>query len=188
MSYQNTTVLDLTTVADCTGIGSRDRLGPGAFNIWSNSFPGEDLPLGRDVRLGDVPFRFPAADGHRPDNVRCRAQRLEVSARGVRVDWIHLLAAAERRSEDELTVHYRDGSRRSQWLRVSDFWPETAARFGERMAYRASSLLYPRHEQHGMAPVIWAQRVPVAVPDGVTALTLPDDPAVHLFAVTLVGA
>jgi hypothetical protein len=46
-------------------------------------------------------------------------------------------------------------------------------------------MLYPRHEQRNMGPAIWRQRVPVTVPGEVVAVELPDNPAMHVFALTL---
>lgn len=176
--------VQLHAYADCIGIEPSRRPGAGGFNIWRNTFPAEELPAGGSmVIVGGVPFRFPPADGRRGDNIRCREQRIALPAG--RLDWIYVLAAAERRTEDTLSVHYADGSRRQQWLRISDFWPETAPWFGEELAYRTSVLLYPGHAQLGMAPSIWRQRVPVAVPHGAVALVLPDNPAMHIFSLTL---
>jgi hypothetical protein len=184
MTHQTTfRPVDLTPYADCVGIASRQALGAGGFNIWRNTFPAEDLPGGGELRVAGVPFRFPSSDGVRPDNIRCRGQLIELD--DGRVDWVYLLAAAERRTEDPLTVHYTGGEWRRQWLRVSDFWPETEPRFGDRLAYRTSTLLYPRHDHQGFAPAMWCTRVPVAVPDGVCALSLPENPAMHVFSLTL---
>ncbi|MFL6139299.1 MAG: hypothetical protein ACJ74O_16060 [Frankiaceae bacterium] len=177
--------VDLGAHLDCVGIEPTRRPGRAAFNVWSNAFPLEELPCGSVVRIGDVPFRMPPADGARPDNLRCRGQRIELPAG--RADFLHVLAAAERRSEDPLTVHYADGTTRSHWLRVSDFWPETPPRFGEAPALRTSALLYPNHVDTRMSPAIWAERVPVAVPSGATAVTLPDNPAIHVLAMTVVA-
>jgi hypothetical protein len=177
--------VDLAAHMNCVGIEPAERPGRGAFNIWHNTFPIEELPPPGSVTVvGGVPFRFPAADGARPDNIRCRGQRIELPA--ARADWLHLLAAAERRTEDVLTVHYADGATRPQWLRVSDFWPETAPRFGELLAFRTSAMLYPNHVDSRMPPAIWRQRVPVAVRDDIVAVTLPDNPAIHVFALTTV--
>jgi hypothetical protein len=177
--------VDLAPHANCVGIEPSARPGSGAFNIWYNTFPAEDLPAARSlVRVGGVPFRFPLAGDAEPDNIRCRGQRIALD--GSRADWLHVLAAAERRSEDVLTVHYADGTNRPQWLRVSDFWPETAARFGEQLAFRTSSMLYPNHVDRRMPPAIWRQRVPLTARERAVAVTLPDNPAIHLFAATLV--
>ncbi|RII13381.1 hypothetical protein DSC45_23815 [Streptomyces sp. YIM 130001] len=169
---------------DSVGVEPNSRSGRGAFNIWGNAFPAEELPCGNLTELDRVPFRFPAADGKRPDHLRCRGQRIPLPA--VRADWIHVLGAAERRTEDSVLVEYADGTVRRQWLRLSDFWPQTGPRFGERLAFRTTAMLYPRHEQNTMSPSIWHQRVPLAVADGLSALVLPHNPAMHLFALTLV--
>jgi len=179
--------VDLTAHLNCAGIEPTDRPGRGAFNIWHNTFPAEELPRPGSVTVvGGVPFRFPAAaDGVRPDNIRCRGQRIDLPV--ANADWLHLLAAAERRTEDVLSVHYADGAIRSQWLRVSDFWPQTPPRFGEPPAFRTSAMLYPNHVDTRMRPAIWRQRVPLAVRDDLVAVTLPDNPAIHVFALTAVG-
>jgi hypothetical protein len=177
-------LVELAPHMNSVGIEPTERPGNGAFNIWHNTFPIEELPRpGSTPVVGGVRFRFPLADGVRPDNIRCRGQSIELPVD--RADWLHFLAAAERRTEDELTVHYADGTARSQWLRVSDFWPETEPWFGELLAFRTSAMLYPNHVDARMPPSIWRQRVPVAVPDGVVAVTLPDNPAIHIFALTV---
>jgi hypothetical protein len=156
----------------------------GGFNIWGNSFPGEELPAsGSTPLVGAVPFLFPAKAPDGSDNVRCRGQRLRLPAGPW--DWVHMLGAAERRTEDLVVVEHADGSAAHQWLRMSDFWPQTAPRFGEVLAFRCARLNYPRHVQREMAPAIWAQRIPVTRPIPTTALVLPDNPALHIFAVTL---
>ncbi|MEU8537939.1 hypothetical protein [Streptomyces parvulus] len=169
---------------DSVGVEPHSRTGRGAFNIWGNAFPAEELPCGTLIEHDRVPFRFPPADGERPDHLRCRGQRIPLPA--ARADWIHVLGAAERRTEDSVLLEYADGGVRRQWLRLSDFWPQTGPRFGERLAFRTSAMLYPRHEQRTMSPSVWHQRVPVAVPDGLRALVLPHNPAMHLFALTVV--
>jgi hypothetical protein len=171
---------------DNVGIAAPRWPTTGGFNIWSNTFPSDELPpVGATVSIGGVPFRFPTRGAGDADNVRCRGQRVVVPY-GV-FDWIYLLAAAERRTEDLVLLHTQGGVTRRQWLRVSDFWPETAPRFGELLAFRCSRMLYPRHAQRNMAPAIWRCRVPVPVPDPLVALTLPDNPAIHVFALTLVA-
>jgi hypothetical protein len=176
--------VDLTRYANCVGIEPARRPGTVAFNIWGNGFPAEELPRGGSVaRVGVVPFRFPAAATGRPDHVRCRGQRIALP--GGRTDWLFVLAAAERRTEDPVLLHYADGTSAAQWLRVSDFWPETPRRFGEALAYRTSSMLYPRHVQLGMAPSLWQQRIPVSRPGELVAVSLPDNPAMHVLAMTV---
>ncbi|MFD4113528.1 hypothetical protein ACFWSJ_08755 [Streptomyces niveus] len=179
------TVVDISEVCDNRGITKSGADESDGFNIWRNTFPAEDLPApGSAVEVTGVAFEFPARATGRGDNIRCRGQLLPLP--GVRADWLYLLGAAERRTEDEVELHYADGAVRTAWLRMSDFWPETAAWFGEPEAFRGSGLRYPRHTQDGHRPAIWQQRIPVTVPGELTALRLPDNPAMHVFALTAV--
>jgi hypothetical protein len=142
-------------------------------------------PAGSIVEVGGVLFEFPVSD-ERGDNLRCGGQ-LIVLPPG-RYDWLYLLAAAERRTEDLLYLHYTDGSVDQEWLRVSDFWPQTADRFGALAAFRCSTMHYPRHVQPDVDPVIWRHRVPVPRHAELAAIRLPDNPAAHIFAITPVPA
>jgi hypothetical protein len=179
--------VDLRAYFDNRGITGREELSEGEFNIWFNSFPAEELPEpGKTATVGAVPFLFPAPraeDGK--DNIRCSGQRIAVLPG--HYDWLYLLAAAERRSEDIVHLHYADGSVDPEWLRVSDFWAETPAHFGELASLRCTCLHYPRHVMHKMGPVIWRTRVPVPRETELAAVHLPDNPAIHIFALSLLS-
>jgi hypothetical protein len=178
------TTLDLSAHHDNDGISFASAPGDGAFNIWGNTFPAESLPEGgRTCRVGGVPFAFPDTADGAANNLRCRGQRIEVPEG--RYGWIHVLAAAERRTEDEVELEHPGGVGTRAWLRVSDFWPETEAWFGEALAFRCRAMHYPRHVQANMRPSVWHQRVPVAVRLPLLAVRLPDNPALHVFAMTL---
>jgi hypothetical protein len=165
------------------GITSAADTGSGALNVWGNSLPAEDLPSDGAATVDGVPFTFPVPDPGTPDNVRCEGQIIELPAD--RYDWLYLLVTAERRVEDEVAFHFVDGSVDFEPLRVSDFWAGVAA-FGERPAFRTASMHYPHHVQAGVPGVVWCQRVPVVRGTRVRAARLPDNPAVHVFAATLV--
>jgi hypothetical protein len=175
----------LDALLDNDGISWPERPDDGAFNLWGNTFPAESLPAsGAIVVVDGIPFRFPRKDDGEPNNVRCRGQLLALEPAAW--DWLYVLAAAERRSEDTVFVRFADGSERREWLRVSDFWPETHRRFGEPIAFAGVALHYPRHVQPNMRPAIWQSRIPIGVHRPVVGVTLPDNPAIHLFAATLV--
>jgi hypothetical protein len=176
--------LDLTAHLDNTARTTREDLAAGGFNIWRNTFPADELPpAGGRVEVGGVQFAFPA-DG--PDNLRCTGQLIEVPPG--RYDWIWVLAAAERRTEDQVLLHFAGGEVDPEWLRVSDFWPDAAPHFGETAAFRCAVLHYPRHVQANMPVTIWRQRVAVPRAAELVAVRLPDNPAIHLFAATLTTA
>jgi hypothetical protein len=180
-------LVDLESYFDNRGITSETDLATGEFNIWFNSFPAEELPPpGNFIEVGAVPFLFPAPNAQGKDNFRCSGQLIELPPGDY--DWIYLLAVAERRSEDFVYLHYADGATDPEWLRVSDFWAETPAHFGEQHYLRCTCLHYPRHVQRKMGSAIWSCPVPVPRLTPLAAIRLPDNPAIHIFALSLMTA
>lgn len=187
--------VDLRDVLNERGITSRADLARGGLNVWGNSLPEEQLSSpGTLTPVGRIRFIFPARGKDGSDHVRCLGQHIPVT-RG-RYDWIHILAVAERRSEDTIALFFHReiveppdvGRRHVEFvaLQVSDFWPETAPWFGERDGISFDALHYPRHVEPRMAPTVWRTRVPVAREAQLDAITLPDNPAIHIFAMTLI--
>jgi hypothetical protein len=174
--------VDISGHRNNTAISAATGTGAGGFNVWGNSFAAEYLPAGGSlVHVDGVPFHFPpVCEG--PDNVRCAGQFLRVPEG--RYDWIHVLAASERRCEDTVELSFADGSVDAEMLRISDFWAAPAW-FGEVKAFESLVMHYPHHVQPGVPAVLWAQRVPVTRRAGLTGFLLPRNVAVHLFAVTL---
>jgi hypothetical protein len=171
---------DLSGHLNNDGVSSAPGLG--AFNIWRNTLPADELPNDEIADIDGVPFAFPPTVDGAADNVCCDRQWIAVPPG--RYDWLHVLAAAERRTEDWIHLHYAGGAVDPEWLRVSDFWPDAHARFGERLAMRANRMLYPRHSQGNMRPALWRQRVPVPREQDLVAIRLPDNPSIHIFAIT----
>ncbi|MET7418865.1 hypothetical protein [Dactylosporangium sp. NPDC005555] len=160
-----------------------DELTAGRVNAWGNSFPAEELPAPRTViEVAGIPFVWPdaGADG---DNVRAEGQVIDVPPG--RYDWIYLLAASERRSEDVLWVHYDDGYADPLRVGVSDFLDGTPA-FGEEPAFRTARMHYPHHVQQGLPTTMWLSRIGMPRRGTAQALRLPRLVALHVFAVTLV--
>lgn len=174
--------VDIADRFDTTGFTTGEATGIGALNIWGNTFAAEDLPtIHPQWTVGGVPFTVVTTGG--TDHVRCRGQYVDLPPGGY--DWLHVLATAERRTEDPVLLHFAGGAVDPEWLRVSDLWPDAGPRFGEVLALRGSRLHYPRHVQPDMRPALWAQRVPVTRRAPLTGLRLPDNPALHVFAITL---
>jgi hypothetical protein len=174
--------VDISSHRNNTAISTATDTKAGGFNVWGNSFAAEYLPAGGSlVHVAGVPFTFPpVCDG--PDNVRAAGQFIGVTAG--RYDWIHLLAASERRCEDTVELNFADGSVDAEPLRVSDFWAAPAW-FGEVKAFESMVMHYPHHIQRGVSALMWAQRVPVTRRTDLTGILLPRNVALHVFAVTL---
>jgi hypothetical protein len=178
--YRPYSPITLEWAFDNCGITTGDRRGEGALNVWGNSLPAHSLPTG-EVLVHDIPFLFSGA-GVAADNVRCEGQTLPLASAAT--DWLHLLAVSERRTEDVVQLHYTDGACDPEWLRVSDLWP-ARPRFGELLAFRSPGMHYPHHHQSGVDGQIWLTRIPVPRRTPLAAVRLPDNPAIHVFAMTL---
>lgn len=175
-------LVDLDRWRDNIGGTDRASLANGGLNVWRNSLPAEQLPGGRIVTVDGVPFRFPVSGGGRCDNVRCTGQLIPLPPG--RYDWLYLLGVSERRTEDEVAVHFAAGEVDFEPLRLSDFWA-APARFGESPAVVSTTMHYPHHVQPGVPGTIWCQRVAIVRRAELTAVRLPHNVAVHVFALTL---
>ena len=173
--------VDLAAHLNNVAFTTRQNLGDGELNVWGNSLPAGTL--GSDTaEIAGIPFAGIRSGPGMSDNVRCAGQYVELPA--CAADWLHLLAASERRCEDIAHVHYGSGAVDPEWLRVSDFWPGRA-RFGEVLAARSTAMHYPHHRQEGLSGQVWAVRVPVTRREPLCGLRLPDNPALHVFGLTV---
>jgi hypothetical protein len=180
MSYGIT--VDLGGHRNNEGITAPAGTARGRFNVWRNSLPAGELPLGSVLTVGGLGFAFPAAGAGQPDNVRCEGQLVTVAPG--RYDWCYLLAAGERRVEDEVALHFTDGSVDFEAIRVSDFWAAPAV-FGEDEAVATTVMHYPQHVQPRVPARIWCQRVPITRRAELRHLRFPHNVALHIFAATL---
>lgn len=173
---------DLSPIVNNVGVSAASDTGCGHFNVWRNSFPAEHMPQGGRVVSHGVPFDLQDFGGGQPDNVRCDGQYITVPEG--RYDWIYLLAAAERRAQDDMPLHFCDGYVDLEPLRVSDFWHAPPV-FGEQAACTSPVMHYPHHVQPNLSAMLWQQRVPVTRRAPVIGLQMPRNIAIHIFAVTL---
>lgn len=176
-------IIDLMTIFNNDAISSATNPGDGKFNVWGNNLPAEELPNSHHlIEVHGVPFRFPPKEDGALNNIVCRHQYLRLPT--LHADWLHLLTSSERRTEDTIYIHYDDGAVDPEWIRVSDFWP-ASGHFGELLAFRCSVMHYPHHVQPGVAGQIWMTRIPIVRRTPIHALRLPDNSAIHIFAMTL---
>lgn len=183
-------LIELSTSFNNDSISYATNSADGGFNVWKNSFPAEELPSSHSiVDVAGVPFCFPPKEDGQYNTVVCCGQKLDIPP-GL-YDWLYILAASERRTEDLVYLHYTNGAVEAEWLRISDFWPAPsryAPYFGEYAAFRCKQMHYPRHVQPGVEPVIWRQRIPVTRQDILEGIHLPDNIAIHIFAMTAIRA
>jgi hypothetical protein len=178
-------LVDLASHYNNVGTSPAGATEGGRFNVWGNSFSAEHLPEpGSAVVIDGVPFIMPALGSGRPDNVRCDGQLLDVTP--ARYDWLYLLASSERRAEDEVALHFADGSVDFEPLRLSDFWAAPPI-FGETKAFESSSMHYPHHVQFDVSAMMWCQRVAIVRRAPLAHIRLPHNIAMHIFAATLIA-
>lgn len=167
----------LRALYDCVAWTSVDHLDQGRLNVWGNSLPASPL-----TGTGPVPFSLASGDGSAEDHVRCAGQFIALPR--IEADWIHVVATAERRCEDTVCLHYADGSADREWIRVSDFW-ESRPHFGNQLVLRSGRMHYPKHVQENVHGYVWSTRVPVIRQVPLSGIRLPDNIALHVFAMTL---
>jgi hypothetical protein len=177
-----TQIVDLSPLLNNIGATPAAAKGSGQFNVWRNSFASEEMPEQDTLVLGGIDFLTAHLRDADADNVRCDGQLLPVPR--ARYDWLHLLAAGERRVEDNLCLHFANGAADFEDVRVSDFWAAPAV-FGEQPAMSSEAMHYPQHVQFGVPATMWWQRVPVTRRADLQSVRLPRNPALHIFAVTL---
>ncbi|WP_127481073.1 hypothetical protein [Nocardioides pantholopis] len=177
------TLVDLSGHRNNLSCTTTDSLREGRLNIWRNSLPQVEMPTAGLLEIHGVGFSLPRFDGINPDNVVCSGQHLACASGSY--DWIYLLATSERRSEDQFSLHFADGSVDFESFRVSDFWHAEPA-FGDRRAFGTTQMHYPFHVQPNLRGDVWFQRVPVTRMVPLSGVTLPDNVAIHLYAMTLI--
>lgn len=175
--------VDLINAMNNCGISRRDNLADGMFNVWGNSYPSDELPdSGAIVKFGEVTFRFPEKETRPVDNVVCVGQSI-VLEDGIYFG-LSILGAAERRSSDFVSFISSTGAKIDVPVCLSDWWSSSRGYFRNTLAVRCSCMHYPRHVQNNVFPALWIHHV--ALPNISTSLlVLPDNPALHIFALTL---
>ncbi len=152
-----------------------------------STYPAEHLPDGgKPFEPGSTPgvsFRFPPTADGKDNNIRCQGQRLDAPPGAFRTLW--LLAAAET-GDQQGTVHlvYPEGEQ-TALVRLTDWCREP--RFGEREAVRCPERRTWQGEAEAQVCRIWAVPLPLRS-EPLRAIVLPENPRIHIFAVTLVRA
>jgi hypothetical protein len=178
-------ILDLEPHFNNDGVSWARNLVDGGFNVWGISYPAEALPAAGSVVVWDVPFVFPSKDDGRPNNMAMEGQRLPVPPGRYR--WLNLLGASENRCEDLITLVHAGGPEKV-FLGLADWWTGGTPYFGERVAFRSETAHYPSHVQERMPLTLWFQRLRLDESRALKAIAWPDNPAMHVFSLTLTRA
>lgn len=182
-------ILDLTPYFNNDGISFDDNRGDGDFAGLGVTYPAEDLPPSNAlvVCLG-VPFRFPDKRDGRNNNISMEGQRISVSQ--ARFANLFLLGAAEENSlEDVIRFVYVSGRQHETPLGLSSWRLRHDLKYGERVAIECRGYHFLTHDVHtdllGVDYGIWLQTVAIDPTECLAAIELPDNPGMHVFAMTL---
>lgn len=196
-------IIDLGPHLNNHGIARQADAGPGGLDGFGTAFAGPTLPRpGASVVRNGVGFLFAGDGGPRGDNLACEGQRITFAPS--RCTALHVLGMCDWRGFAEvLVLVYEDGIPAREVLGLSDGSCFRGRLFGEqegligRLVARDSLVPhavlfgipipeegYQMHEM-SIAGTIWHQVVPVQPSRVLVGCELPDNPAMHLFALTL---
>ena len=178
--------LDLSKRFNNDGITNASDPRDSTFDEWQQSYIGEDLPsaglvypLAQDPGL---PFLFPSKKDGASNNVALDGQRLKVP--GGAYHAIHLLGAAtDGHQTARLRLVYDDDTEARAVLKLSDWCalPE----HGERQAFFMSRRRNYQFIQEVIMCSMWVQTLRLEPAKRLKYIVFPQDPNMHIFAVTL---
>lgn len=195
-------ILDLSPYFNNRGIAADRPKGPDAdLDGCGAAYRVDSLPEPNSViPLNGVRFLFPGIGHPSGDNLVPMGQCLSVPAN--RYIELHVLGASEWGSfEEEILLRYEDGSGESALLGLTDSLSETGPLFGEKTGIRCKVgipdefiplLFYLGLDQTSehtkeleLDGTLWHQVVALDPHKILTSIRLPDNPSMHLFALTL---
>ena len=205
--------VDLSPHLNNAGIASAVHRPPDGLDGLGTTFYAESLPAsGTTITCQGTPFIFPDKGDGLDDNIACEAQEIALPKGAYRA--IHILGMCDWRAfEEPLRLKAPNGTYMETPLGLSDASHYQGLQYGEHEALACplvtpDSLVphvvlfgidlpdfgidlpdagYEMKETH-MDAGIWHQVIPVEPPRPLVGLVLPDNPSMHLFALTLIAA
>ena len=186
LTYQ---ILDLTAYFNNDGISFDTDRTDGDFSGFGATYPAEDLPASNSrVLCHGVPFLFPGKSDGLDNNVALEGQHISVPAD--LYDSLFLLGAADENShEDVISFEFASGRRQEGFLGLSSWRLRHNLRYGELVAFECGGYHFRSHHvytnrvrvDYGM----WLQSLPIDSTECLSYMELPDNPGMHIFAMTL---
>lgn len=182
-------ILDLTTVFNNDGISYDADRTDGNFNGSGWTYPAEDLPPSNSsMECKGVMFRFPSKKDGDDNNVVPEGQRIWVLQD--LYDGLWLLGVSESGYlEDVMRFVFADGSKDEAFLGLSGWNKPYNLKYGERVGILCSGYHFPSGHVYtdrvGVDYGIWIQDISIRASRPLVAIELPDNPGMHIFAMTL---
>lgn len=183
-------LVDLSPYWNNDGISWEMNRTDGDLDGAGMTFPAEALPAAmKTTELCGVTMLFPDTTDGALNNVSMAGQQIGVP-RG-QYCLIHVLGVSEGGSfREDVVLEYKDGSTDGETLGLTDCRPHWGKlKFDEQAAIRFDEMHFPPGDPHrNRAPGIcgmWLQTLKVDARKELFAVQLPDNPAMHVFAMTL---
>ena len=184
-------MLDLASHFNNDGISSDADRTDGDFTGLGNTYPEEDLPTSNSVLECDgVIFRFPDKRDGLENNISLEGQRIGVPVN--RYDGLFLLGASSGYSvEDTVRFVFENRKCENTYFGLSSWRLCRNLKYGERVAVKCSGYHFPSQhvftEHLDVDYGIWMQYIPIGTDSQLTHIEFPDNPDLHIFAITLRG-
>ncbi|MFD7857857.1 endo-alpha-N-acetylgalactosaminidase family protein [Streptomyces microflavus] len=175
---------DLESAFDNVGTTDADTADKGDFDGKGTSFDRGELTVagltpGATKTVDGMDFTWPKAAPGEADNMVARGQTVKTGAKGV----LGVLGAGAEGASGKLTVTYTDGSTSTAHLGLPSWNTEGKGRYGAwevAATNKANAAGGPVDGTHRM----YYNSVPLEAGKTVRSLTLPDAPALHVFALS----
>ena len=174
--------VDLRAQFNQDGVGTQSNPADGNFDGVGWNLAAELMPpAGEVVKMAGVEWLMPEYTDGLPNNVQARGQLISMP-KGV-YSGLYILATATGGGQaSKLTVNYADGSTQTVDFRVSDWCGDPG--FGEEIAWEMAHR-YDRNGPTGPRTRLFRVWWKLDAAKQVDSITLPDNPKIHIFAVTL---
>lgn len=198
--------VDLSPHLNNAGIASSGHRTTDGLDGLGTTFCAESLPAsGTIITCQGTPFIFPDKSDGLDDNIACEAQEIALPIGAYRA--LHILGMCDWRAfEESFRLKAPNGTYMETPLGLSDASHYQGLQYGEREALTCPLVtpdsLIPHVVLFGidlpdagyemtetrMEAGIWHQVIPIEPPRPLAGLVLPDNPSMHLFALTLIAA
>ncbi len=182
-------ILDLAPYFNNDGISYDVDRTDGNFDGDGATYPAEDLPPSNSpVECEGIVFRFPSKEDGQNNNIVLEGQRIAVPQDVF--DGLYFLGVSlGGYLEDVIRFVFADGSKEEAFLGLSGWNKSHNLKYGERVGMLCSGYHFPsKHiytDRVGVDYGIWMQHIPICVTRPLVAVELPDNPGMHIFAMTL---
>ena len=198
--------LDLSPHVNNAGTAPAGRPATGGLDGMGTAFCAESLPApGATIFSEGIPFVLAGRNPGSKDNIACEAQEIPLPSGVWRA--LHVLGLCDWRAfEEPLRLKAADGACAETRIGLSDAPRYQGLQYGERVALLCPLITpdssVPLSSLIGIPPPeagcetretrveagIWHQVIHLPGPRPLSALLLPDNPSMHLFALTLAAA